>query len=309
MFKYAVLLPFPMRRKIIKQGIGGHTIFLPIHWIRKYNLKPGDEVELYEKDHDLIVHGEKQPHCKQKELFLEKTETMSQIRTIIASAYKAGYDEIILHFNEKQSLHELNKLVNTFTGLEIVSQTSDHIKIKSFLQATDEYVEDLIIKLFQMIKVLFQQIKEARGTIEVKELSVSRRQIQKLRDHCLRIIHATTYKNDQSYDYYDLVTQLEKLSADICSLGEYISHINIKDTTLFLQLFEQFSHMYTLYLKKDFNLSNKYWLHQRKQLQDISTPASLRKLIKNHDEGFALHYYYILNRYLHLNSRMVSLSS
>ena len=39
-----------MRRKEIEQGKGGHTITLPIQWIRENNIDQTKEVEILEQD-------------------------------------------------------------------------------------------------------------------------------------------------------------------------------------------------------------------------------------------------------------------
>jgi len=46
-----------MKRKIIKQGHNTLTMTLPSEWVKKLNLKAGDEIDLNEKGGSLMVNG------------------------------------------------------------------------------------------------------------------------------------------------------------------------------------------------------------------------------------------------------------
>ena len=48
-----------MKRRIIKQGHNTLTITLPSKWAKKFNINPGDEVELIEQGKDLKIATEK----------------------------------------------------------------------------------------------------------------------------------------------------------------------------------------------------------------------------------------------------------
>ena len=175
-----------MKRKIIKQGLGGNTIFLPIGWVRRNNLKAGDEIDIQEKENDLLIIGDKKQKIKTKEIIIGDTDNNAQIRTIIASLYKAGYQEIVLHFEKLPPMKTLNALISTFTGLEIVSQNKNTIRIKSFLQANKEEVEPLIIKIFQMIKTVFEIINNQSDNNKdnnFEAIQSIRQNIHRIRDH------------------------------------------------------------------------------------------------------------------------------
>ena len=48
-----------MIRKIIKQGHNTLTMTLPSNWVKKFNLTPGDEIDLSERDNGLFITTEK----------------------------------------------------------------------------------------------------------------------------------------------------------------------------------------------------------------------------------------------------------
>jgi hypothetical protein len=47
-----------MKRKIIKQGLGGYTIYLPKKWIDNFKLQAGDEINLDLIDNKLLISAE-----------------------------------------------------------------------------------------------------------------------------------------------------------------------------------------------------------------------------------------------------------
>ena len=44
-----------MKRKLIKQGSGGYTFYVPKQWVLHRGLKAGDEIDVVEKDKTLVV--------------------------------------------------------------------------------------------------------------------------------------------------------------------------------------------------------------------------------------------------------------
>ena len=120
-----------MKRKLIKQGLGGVTVTLPIKWIRELNLDAGAEVEVNETEQGILISSQAlEGKKKTKELFIKKEET-GRLRTIISSLYRQGYDEITLNFETPFSLNEITKMVESLLGYIITEQTDKRIIIKN----------------------------------------------------------------------------------------------------------------------------------------------------------------------------------
>ncbi len=292
-----------MRRKIIKQGLGGNTIFLPIKWVRTHNLKVGDDVFIEEQDNTLQIKARESNHKKGKKITFEKKVSKSQLRSIISSSYKAGYNDIQLTFKKGYALQTVMEVVNSFTGLEIVNQGKHTIRIRCFLQSDEKEIENLIIKLFQVIQVIITESKEKKTNL--KDLQLIFNNGKKIRDHCLRAIHITKYGKEHSYDYYDLVTQLEKLSADFFKLAQQNNSEKQKNSFL-PKLEARFEETYNSFLKKDFSKASQLWNKHRQEMREEFSPTQIKKLSKNPS---SIHYYHVMQRFLHLNSRIMSLSS
>ncbi|RME77616.1 hypothetical protein D6774_03705 [Candidatus Woesearchaeota archaeon] len=284
-----------MQRKIIPQGKGGATISLPIDWVRKHNLKAGDSVYLEEERDALFITSTFRKKEKSKEILFTHTPSLQKIRTIVASLYKAGYTQITLTFPEEAPHADLATLISTFTGLEIISQTPRQVVIHSFLTQDPQETEQLITKLFHTVHYLFSHL----STIDTEEGNAYKINTRKVRDHCLRLIHTTKHGGDVTYDYYDIVTTLEKITTE---LARVIQH---KTCSLVSTLFPHFDNLYTAYLKKDSEKSMEVY----DTLQRIREKDNKRMQRKTYAKKYPVEvgFYYILEeRLLQLASRVIS---
>jgi len=298
-----------MKRKLIKQGLGGVTVSLPIKWVRDLNLEAGDEIDINETDKNLLISSSGKETIKEKNIQLYDTDK-KHLRSVIAAAYKAGYDEINIGFKNHPKLQDINDIINSFTGLELISQTKNTFKIKSFLKLSENETDSLIIKMFQIAKLIAETVDQDWNKVDTKYLQTLLKSNQiKLRDHTLRTIHQAKYKGDQSYDYYDFVTILEKLSAAFFEMSLHITANKIKRNNLMNDLLTLLDKFYQAYLKKDYDKSNRLWLNMRRDIEVKLGPKNLAKTLKKEDPVMVANYYYITKLYRHLSSRLISLSS
>jgi len=215
-----------MKRKLISQGgTGSATIYLPKKWIRKRNLKPGDEIQIDEVDGTLVISSESGE--KLKELIIDiKEEDLDRIRTIISSAYRRGYDLLTLKSTKKLPFVEINKLVDSLTGYVLVEQDKEKIVIKSMIKTDVDQVSSMLNKFTISIRYLQNSIIDfLQNDGDVEELKEIRKSIMKLRDFCQRSIHLTNYKGDKSYEYNTMVFIMEKIANN-----NFFDCIQIKDS-------------------------------------------------------------------------------
>lgn len=291
-----------MKRKLIKQGAGGLTVCLPKKWTDANNLKPGNEVNIEEDNNGLVLTGYSTKPIKEKTINLGGYG-LTQVRSVIASAYKAGYSQINLKSVPQSS--NINEIINTFTGLEIIFQSKDQAVIKSFLTTEPKEIENLIIKMFQIIKSFEETIIEEWGNIDQKYLESARTNIQKLRDHCLRSINLTKFGGDKTYDYYDLVTSLEKLMSKYKSIAEYIIRYKPKKSATLKEIFFLFSQFYDAFLNKSFTEAEKVWVYHHKWRKELLKP----ELIKKNKDEFFVFYYAVMEELQHVSSRILSINT
>lgn len=210
-----------MKRKLIKQGMGGVTLSLPIKWVRSRDLKAGDEVEVIERGAELVVGGSG-TGIQRKELTIDHTDR-GLLRTLIAAHYRAGYQEIELTFTKEMPYGVLEEVVESLIGYELVSLSSTSCLIRDISRDDSESGVMLTNKLFQSIHLLFDTVCEHFLTKDrVKDLKSLRKNILRLRDYTRRRIRQE--QKDYSYELYSLVLVLEKIAGDYYHLA--VSQIN-----------------------------------------------------------------------------------
>jgi hypothetical protein len=298
-----------MRRKLIKQGVEALTVTLPAKWLKEKGLGAGDEVDIDDKDSGLYISGVGKGMQKSKTINIETTHP-KYVRSVVASAYKAGYDEIMLNFKSVPKTNEINAIVNSFTGLEVVTTAKDSITIKCFLRTEEKEVENLILKMFQLVKMLLEDMDTGWHKVDADAMeNIVETNMRKLRDHCLRTIRATGHGGEKSYDYYDLVTQLEKMAVTIKELAQFISTAKPKKTALFSQISGSFDEYYKAYLKKDPISANSVWVKHHKSIEEHISPKNLPKLFRNDNPALVAYYYELMLRLLQIGSRILSIIS
>jgi len=298
-----------MRRKLIKQGGTGLTVYVPKKWIDLKKLQAGDEVEVAEEDERIVISKAGGVRELRKEVFVESSKP-AVLRSTIATLYKAGYDEIVLQFNKMPSMSSMNKIISTFTGLEVVSQTKSSVTIKSFLRLDEEETEKLINKMFQITKMVAEELGSDWESVDIGNLStLVQTNVIKLRDHSLRTIHASKYGGDKSYDYYDLVTILEKISSEFLVLARYVTEKKPKDKAIVGRLAELLESGHKCYLKKSMAAAQAYKLELRAEAKKMMWSEVVAGAAKKHDPGVFVSYYHLIRLYNHLSSRLISLSS
>jgi len=299
-----------MKRKVNRVGQNTLTVSLPARWVKKHGIKQGDEIELVENKGSIVISVEDNIELLNSKTLNLDEPNLHHLRTVIASMYKTGYDEVVLKFKTPPKIEQVNKIANTFTGLEVVSHENNSITIKSFLKTGDRELENLIIKMFQIVKLIASKIEKNWENINHKEIqSIVKENIIKLRDHCLRIIHSTKYNGDKSYDYYEFVTILEKIAGELLHISSYISTQKPKRSRLTKEFISLLDEVYNCYLKKDFNMTNKLWIKIRQKSESMYGDSNIADTSKENGPGVATHFYNMMMLFRHLSSRLVCINS
>tara|TARA_Y100000310_G_scaffold129952_1_gene129142 strand:+ start:192 stop:1067 length:876 start_codon:yes stop_codon:yes gene_type:complete len=290
-----------MRRKIIKQGNNALTLTLPRKWTEQQNVKAGDEIDIEEIESALVISSSYNQKSKEISLILTTTKEY-HIRSIIASCYKEGYGIIKLTCKKPVTPKTLHTIISSFTGLEITSQTKNTYEIRCFLRIDTEDCTQLIMKMFhtaQYISTLVNSTQNNENEIKtLVELSV-----RKLRDHTLRAISTLKFGAEKSYEYYDIVTVLEKIAASYKRMAQSLNKKGNKKLKQLPDVIKHFNLLYKAYLSRDFTTASNAYLKQIDLREEYFTLLSTQT--KNKE--FVAHAYHISQLYVHLASRIMSL--
>src|SRR3989344_4648517 len=135
-----------MRRKLVKQGNAALTITIPTTWVKKFNLKAGDEVDVEESGRTLVVGNGR--NFAQKKITMELPSDPDLAKRQIGFAYKRGVDELEVHFSNPAFLKMIHEKLNDFLGFEIVDQGKTHCTIKNIASQNEEELDAIVNRAF-----------------------------------------------------------------------------------------------------------------------------------------------------------------
>jgi AbrB family looped-hinge helix DNA binding protein len=237
-----------MKRKLIKQGGSGLTIYIPKKWIDRLNLKPGDELDVDEEGNQLILSPDE--FRSDKEISINTTH-MSNKSVILAlnSAYWHGYNLIELVNEKNFSFVEINKLVDSYIGLVTLEQEDNKILIKNVMSEKAEDVNKVINKIFITLGFLMKKALEKKPNHE--ELLELRNSVFRLSNYAQRLIFANHYGKDKTYAHNILIFCLKKISTPFI-------HLDSKaNKEILAKIIDWFEKIRLSFVKSDLNLATK----------------------------------------------------
>lgn len=214
-----------MKRKIVEQGGLTLMISLPRSWAKKFMLKKGDEVEIRERNKELIVTADKEGEAEIIGIDITNLDD-SLIWRYYSSAYRKGYDEIKLSFkhlsHEKRDM--IRFIVDRHIGMEITEQGRNYITSKELSALKIEEFDDILKKTFMMISSMAKTLLEAlknKDKETLQNIQYMDSNVNKFTDFCFRILNKKGYKgSEKTTAYYLLVKQLEDIADDYKLLAE-----------------------------------------------------------------------------------------
>ncbi len=208
-----------MQRKVIQQGSGGFTIYLPKKWIDNNKIIRGDLVSIREDNNTLTVSLNQKEKTKKQCSLPILNKDKSRLRTIISSAYRRGFDKVILESEENFSFVQINKIINSLQGYVVTEESKNKVIIENIMNEKFENVDKIIHRFLMTINYFINEVLEKKITSsELEELHLS---ILKSRDYCQRMIQVNNYEGDKSYEYHNIIMILEKFSSGFYELMKY----------------------------------------------------------------------------------------
>ena len=204
-----------MRRKLVKQGAATMMVSLPSTWIKAQRLKKGDEIEILEEDHSLLITTSKKGELTLKKEI--KIPTPSEyMNRLIDIPYMQGYDEIIIHFEDSKVMNLVVEEAEKLLGMEIVNQAETSCTLKNVAEALEQEFDNILRRLFLLIKSMAEDSLEAikeKDYERLKNIADLERMCNKYALFCLRIVNKYGYKNtkEEKFMFYTIAV-LEQLA-------------------------------------------------------------------------------------------------
>ncbi|MBU0456736.1 MAG: hypothetical protein ABH824_07160 [Nanoarchaeota archaeon] len=186
-----------MKRKIFKLGATTLVTYLPAKWIKQHNLKPGDELLLFEKEKSITFSTMKDSEIKEIEIDIEELN-QELIKEYLTGAFIRGYDQIKILFKKQESLVFTQETINSLIGLAIIEQGTNYCVAGEISETTDTQFDNIFRRIFLLtismaedsLIDLIKNDKESLKGIKRRDLD-----IDIFINFCFRILNKKGYKD------------------------------------------------------------------------------------------------------------------
>ena len=284
-----------MKRKLIRQGKSALTVTLPTKWAEKLALKPGDEIEVEEKDSRLELSAKKEPELLKTEI---DTTALGHFNKVFLNyLYKAGYDEILFKFDNIEVFKQIQERVSMLIGYAIVDQKENSCLVKCVSETKPEDFDIMLRKtllvMVDMSESIIDVIKKEQHN-RLKEIRALEGTNNTFTDFCMRSIKKWGYKEPKtSLFIYCILRDLEKLGDIYKYICDYLYNNKTKLSGKTIEVFEFTND----YLRKFYELFYRFDSKKAKYLNDkrYEKVIELNKLMENVPKKEILVIHYLAN--------------
>ncbi|MBN2421400.1 AbrB/MazE/SpoVT family DNA-binding domain-containing protein [Candidatus Woesearchaeota archaeon] len=149
-----------MKRSVIQ--LAGRTLLvsLPSKWADANGVKKGNELEIVEDGHRLIVNTEQKSKIETAELDADALGHL--LSRYIHALYKRGIDEIRISYSDPKTADTIrSSLLNEVVGYEIVSQTPKSCDIKLITSGNIAEFDNLLRRIFLLLISMAEECADA----------------------------------------------------------------------------------------------------------------------------------------------------
>jgi phosphate uptake regulator len=258
-----------MKRKVIQQGPATLMVSLPSKWVKSQGIKKGDEIEMTDDGQSLVIGVPRSRRLTSINIILHGADTY--LKESILRPYEAGFDEIIVEYDDPLIINKIRSDLEFFLGFEIVEQGSRHCILKNIAEeSTDDlsrYINRAYMSLISLAKESLELL-EKRDYMHLNELGNTHKLTQKFSHLCLRILNkkglqlGTPPMGSSLYS----ITKIYTLLAQLIPIGDEISRICVDTAKIRARSFNpssiQFFRRIVQLIEKSYNLYGDHPSHQ-----------------------------------------------
>ncbi len=204
-----------MRRKVVKHGTATLTVSLPSKWVKQYNVKAGEELEVVPTGKDLRISIQKEPVLKKTELTLSREDART-IDKILKNFYRAGYNEIKINFQRNESLMKVKQVLGVLIGFEVVEQSSKSCLIQNVSPNIQLDFDTVFRKCFRLILLEYDFLLQNINTKQREQPEIFEQMnhdLNKFTYLCQRMLfQSPSLSPELQTSYYTLLSKLLRTS-------------------------------------------------------------------------------------------------
>jgi phosphate uptake regulator len=188
-----------------------HVVSLPSDWVKKYEIKKGEEVELEAIENTILISTTKNVKGESVEHNFRSLDQM--LNRAVGAIYKAGYDKAKIICSGPKQIKEIEQvLTRTCIGFEIVDQTDTYIRIQNLAQVDVQSFESSLKRLFFSIEVMGEAFINSTCKKDYEAVIRKDDQVNKIADFCRRVLNkGETRHIKRPHVTYYIVEQLERI--------------------------------------------------------------------------------------------------
>lgn len=248
-----------MERKLIRQGGGGYTIYLPKKWIDAKGLNEKSTVDVTEEGSDLVVRTR---NTKKTKCTIKITESnASKLKDVVTHAYRLGPEIIEIKNVNPEIIKELSYITSHYLlGFDLTRTTNNSCTLENISEPAENKYDVVFNRIFMMVKECNRILIESyeKGDFcslqEVENLSVSH---DKYLNFCFRILFTGKPNKSNVALNVEFLHNLSYILRRYVFLYKYCSNNKVKKNKNIAELLkildQTLEHLYDLTYKKDIN--------------------------------------------------------
>ena len=256
-----------MKRKLIRLGRkdrASHLVSMPSSWLKKYNLKQGDEVDVEFIGNDVVVKASK-GLAVPKEVSVDITGfEYAYLWRLLNALYTSGVDVIRLKFdNDTVYDHRTKKdvkiidvvrgHVQSSMGMDVEEIKKNGCVIRQFSAAIEEEFEHAFSKTYFIFLQMFEtavSLLKQYDPEKVDLMAMLDTDLDKFTKFCIRVCNKKGYKDFRRTFYVDdLLGRTESLGDLLDSICRWELKPKLKVHPKLGSVFESYLELYRLYYK------------------------------------------------------------
>ena len=276
-----------MRRKVIKQGHNTLTITLPNSWVKRFNLKAGDDIQVLEQEHGLVISTERKDDHRKTTIDITGLD-IPTIWKYFMAVYREGYDEVKVVFRpqdryehpykfftshavdshyekKKQSclpFELVQQITHRFIGFEVIEHHPNYCIIRDMADLSPKEFDSSLRRVFLLVQQMGEEIISSiqkdtpTSLLHLHDIDI---QVDKFHDYCIRVLHKTGFKGiKKSNIIFSILYLLELVGDEFKNIARHLlEDLNGKSLKNLLQLAEltqdHFNQFYNLFYQFDQN--------------------------------------------------------
>ena len=273
-----------MKRRIIQIAESTVLVSLPSKWVKKHNLKKGDEVEVKERGTQIIIETDNKDITKKLQIDAT-TINERALRYTLGAALKLGFTEIEIKYDSKEQLETVNDILkNLYVGFASMEQKSNKITLKKISKDLEEEFNPSFRRAFLVTISLSDSVldcikkSEFNSLLELINLEKTNNQ---LTNFCERMLNDGIYEHSKTTFLYTILWNLEKIADEYKYLCKILNENKIDLNKNTIKLLEETNRL----LRDYYNLSYEFKIEKINDLEELRNDINLKYLecLKNNN--------------------------